>query len=246
MRIVVSFAFALTCWTAALAAPRGFTVDDLVNLDRVSDPRLSPDGRQVAFGLRETDYAANKGNNSIWLIPTDGASAPRRLTAKAQNSVSARWAPDGRVLYFLSPRSGSTQLWRLSFDGGEAMQVSDYPLDIGTFQLSPDGRQIAMTFEVFLDCDTLACSKQRIDATTSQQATGKVFDRLHMRHWDTWSSGRKSQLYVAALDADGRAAATPVWISKGIAGDILSRPSPDASEYAWAPDGRSLASLHVR
>jgi dipeptidyl aminopeptidase/acylaminoacyl peptidase len=241
MRVPATIAFALfTC--SAIAAPmRGFDVDDLVRLERVADPRLSPDGREVAFALRETDYAANKGLQSIWRLALDGAARPQRLTTVGQNAASPRWSPDGRALYFLSPRSGSNQLWRLPLDGGEAVQVSDYPLDIGTYQLSPDGRRVALTFEVFVDCDTLACSRARIDAKAARKESGQVFDRLHARHWDSWSSGRRSQLFVAELGADGRAAAAPTWLSKGIDGDVLSRPSPDASEYAWSPDGRSLA-----
>src|SRR5690606_25840221 len=69
MRVFALGAFALLAAGSAFAEPRGFNVNDLVNLDRVADPRLSPDGRQVAFQLRETDYAANKGLQSLWLVP---------------------------------------------------------------------------------------------------------------------------------------------------------------------------------
>ena len=45
-----------------------FTVQDLVSLYRLSDPQISPDGRQVAYVLRETDLEANKGRTDLWLI----------------------------------------------------------------------------------------------------------------------------------------------------------------------------------
>ena len=239
MRMLI-LVLTLLVGSEALATPRGFTVEDLVNLDRVSDPRLSPDGRHVAFGLRETDYAANKGNNSIWLVAADGASAPRRLTAKAQNSVGARWSRDGGALYFLSPRSGSMQVWKLALDGGEAVQVTDYPLPVTTFLLSPNATQIALTFDVFIDCDTLACSGKRVTEVATQKTSGKVFDKLPARFWDTWSDGRRSQLYVADLRADGAAEESPQWVSKGIDASVLSKPSPDATEYAFSPDGRTI------
>ena len=154
MRVLALGAFALVAAGSVFAEPRGFKVDDLVNLDRVADPRLSPDGRQVAFQLRETDYAANKGVQSLWLVPADGSVAPRRLTAKGATSVGPRWAQDSKSIYFLSPRSGSMQVWNLSLAGGETCQVSDYPLDVGTSELSPNGNKLAITFEARNDCDT--------------------------------------------------------------------------------------------
>ncbi len=241
MRILAALALALFVCGSTLATTRGFTVEDLVNLDRVSDPRLSPDGKLVAFQLRETDYAANKGLMSLWLVPADGSSPPRRLTENGQPSISPRWSADGRSIYFLSPRSGSQQLWRLPLEGGEAMQVSNYPLPVSTFQLAPDATQVALTFEVFIDCDTLACSKKRLDEVAARKHTGKVFDALPTRFWDTWIDGRRSQLFVADLHADGTTEAEPAWISKGIDGHVLSRPSPDANEYAWSPNGKTLA-----
>ena len=59
---------------AAQAAGAPFTVDDLVRLERITDPQLSPDGRQLAFVQRQTDMDANKGRTSLWLLDL----APRR------------------------------------------------------------------------------------------------------------------------------------------------------------------------
>ena len=99
--------------SAARAADGGnapFTVEDLVLLKRITDPQLSPDGRQVAFVQRETDLDANKGRTSLWLLDlTPGTAQPRRLTDVRANDSSPRWSPDSRTLYFLSTRSGSSQ-----------------------------------------------------------------------------------------------------------------------------------------
>src|SRR6185295_15066554 len=66
--------------TKASAGPHPFDVRDLVMLDRVSDPQVSPDGKWVAYQLRETDYAANKGNTGLWLLSlTDKDAKPRAL-----------------------------------------------------------------------------------------------------------------------------------------------------------------------
>ncbi len=220
------------------ATERGFTIRDLVQLDRVADPQLSPDGKWVAFQVRETDMAANKGVNGLWLVDAEGKAAPKRLTAKGANSLGPRWSADGRSLYFTSTRSGSAQVWRVDLGGGEAQQVTKLPLDVGSFRLSPDGHTLALTMEVFPDCGDLDCTKKRLDE--KPKTSGVVYDKLFIRHWDAWANGTRSQLFVAAIGADGTAGA-PKRVSLGIDGDIPSKPHGDESEYTFAPDGKTIA-----
>src|SRR5258708_15288959 len=97
------FAVALVLSASAFAAPHPFDVHDLVMLDRVSDPQLSPDGKWLAYQVRETDYAANKGKNGIWLLDLAHANAPaQRLTDVGVNATSPRWSADGAAVYFLA------------------------------------------------------------------------------------------------------------------------------------------------
>jgi dipeptidyl aminopeptidase/acylaminoacyl peptidase len=229
--------------TPAQSAPtHPFDVRDLVAMDRVADPRLSPDGTQLVFQVREADVAANKASTGLWLRSMDRQGKARRITAAGVNSVAPRWAPDGRSLYFLSSRSGSMQVWRLDLAGGEARQASDFALDVGSFVLAPDGKRIALSFEVFAECAAdLACTKKRLDDKAAGKASGQLFEQLFIRHWDTWADGRRSQLFVADLDAQGVASSTLVHVSRGIDGDVPSKPFGDDSEYSWRPDGGALA-----
>ena len=105
------------------------------------------------FVVRTTDLEANAGKHSLWLARADGTGADgtglRRLTSPRTNDRNPRWAPDGKTIFFLSTRSGSSQVWRISADGGEAEQVTDLPLDVDNLILSPDGRHLGFTMEVF-------------------------------------------------------------------------------------------------
>src|SRR6267143_1470151 len=92
-----------------------FSVHDMLAMDRISDPRVSPDGQSVAFTVRTTDLEANKGRNDIWIAPTAGGAA-RRLTSHEANDTQPRWSPDGRSLFFVSTRSGSAQVFRINED----------------------------------------------------------------------------------------------------------------------------------
>jgi hypothetical protein len=134
----------------ASAAARGFDVRDLVALDRLGDPQVSPDGDWIAFDVRETDMVANKGVHGIWLVATKGGE-PRRLSTKGAAATSPRWSNDGKSVYFLSNRSGTQQIWRLDLAGGESQQVSEYPFEVGSFKVAPIGKQLALTMEVFVD-----------------------------------------------------------------------------------------------
>jgi dipeptidyl aminopeptidase/acylaminoacyl peptidase len=231
---------ALLATSAQAAKP--FNVRDLVTLDRVSAPTLSPDGRKLVVAVREVDFENNKASTGLWIedLLARDAAPPVRFTAEGLNVNSPAFSPDGATVYFLSAKSGSQQLWSQPVAGGEARQVSNYPLDVGSYKLAPDGKSVALTFEVFTACADLACTKTRADATAANKATGKLYSELFVRHWDTWADGRRSQLFVAPLGADGLASAEPVRISTGIEGDVPSKPFGDASEYTWAPDGQSL------
>ncbi len=225
---------------AAAAEPAAFTPDDLVRLKRVSDPQVSPDGRQVAFTMRETDIDANRGRTDLWVVSlTDRAPTTRRLTQHPANDSNPRWSADGRYLYFLSTRSGSSQVWRIAPDGGEAQQVTDYPVDVNTLKVAPVGPRIALTMEVFPDCADLRCSAERRDAAGKNKASGKTYDQLFVRHWDTWDDGTLSNLFTAVVGSDGKAG-DPVNVSGKVRGNLPSRPGGGDEEYAFSADGARM------
>ncbi len=224
---------------AVQAETRPFNVEDLVQLDRVGDPQVSPDGARVAYTLRETDMDGNRGVVGIWMVPADGSRAPRRMTGPGTSAVSPRWAPDGDSIYFLTSRSGSMQVWNLPLVGGEAMQVTDFPLGVGGFVVGPRGKRLALSLEVFLDCEDLACSKTRLDERAKAKTTGVLHESMFVRHWDTWKDGRRAQLFVADIDGEGKAG-TPRHLSRGLAADIPSKPFGGADEIAFSPDGAHI------
>ncbi len=215
-----------------------FSYNDLVRFERVSDPAISADGKLVAYTLRETDFEANKGRRSIWIVAADGASPARRMTSTISNASDAHWGNDG-ALYFISNRSGSAQVWRLSLIGGEAQQVTNLPLDVTSFILSPIGDRVLVSLEVFPDAVTLEETKTRLAALEKNPSAGRLYDKLFIRHWDTWANGSKNQLFTLKLQ-DGIATGSPVWITKGLDGDAPSKPFGGTDEYSFSPDGRQV------
>ncbi|NRR30726.1 S9 family peptidase [Oxalobacteraceae bacterium] len=227
--------------TSALAAPRGFTVEDLVAMERVGSPALSPDASRLVYTVRSTNLDKNKGNTQLWMLDLRAPkAAPQRLTQADASSTDPQWSPNGDAVYFLSARSGSSQVWRLPLGGGEAAKVTDLALDVDNFRLSPQGDRLALSLAVFRDCADLACTKARLDAQGKNKASGKVYDRLFARHWDTWADGRNAVLYSAPIDATGKVSAAPVSLTGSLDGDVPSKPFGDQDEYHFSPDGKTI------
>ncbi len=227
----------------AAEAPHPFTARDMHAMQRISDPRPSPDGRQIAYVVRTTDFAANRGRFDLWLMGIDGSGATR-LTAHEAADTEPRWAPDGKSLYFLSSRSGSSQVWRMPVPGSEkaAVQVTDLPLDVANLLVSPDGSRLAFSLEVYPDCPTLACTVERLAAQEKRTTSARVYDGGFYRHWDTWSDGRRNHVFVAPIASGngGGKIGQPVDLAAGMWADTPSRPFGGSEEWAFAPDGKTL------
>jgi dipeptidyl aminopeptidase/acylaminoacyl peptidase len=221
-------------YAAGLDQPHPFSIHDMLAMDRLSDPQVSPDGRLIVFVLRKTDLEENKGLTDLWLVGADGT-ALRRLTSHEAADSNPCWAPDGKSIWFVSARSESSQVWRIAIDGGEAEQITQQPLDVGNLIVAPDGRHIAFTMEVFPDCNTPGETKEKLDEIEKRKTSGRIYDSIFVRHWDTWKDGRCSHLFV--MPAAGGNAAD---VMRGMDADTPSKPFGGPEEITFTPDGKAV------
>ncbi|MCD9005284.1 S9 family peptidase [Luteimonas sp. XNQY3] len=231
-------------------AARGLDVRDLVQLDRVSTPLLTADGRQLVFAQRTLDIDSGKAETALYTrnLLTRDMAPPKRLTPAGWNVNSPSLSADGQTVYFLSGKNGSAQLFSMPLAGGTPRQLTDVAVDIGSYRLSPDGARVAFSADTFGACGAdLACTKQKFAEIENAKASGVVYDRLFVRHWDTWKDGTTSRLFVADLPVPrARAVTTVRALSHALDGDIPSKPFGGAEDYTWSPDGRSVvASVKV-
>ena len=240
MRSLVLYGCAVAAATAVAAAgpdepKHPFSVRDLVAMERLASPQPSPDGSQVVFTRRVYDAEANKNFTSLWIVPIDGG-RPRRLTNAQAADTSPRWSPDGKSIAFISDRGGSSQVWSIDPSGGEARRVTDLPVDVDNVQWSHDGTRLAFSAEVYPDCPDLACTAKRDKEKSDNPVKARVYTKLMIRHWDAWNEGKRNHIFVWPLRGGD-----PIDVMKGADADSPTKPFGGAQEFAWSPDGKSIA-----
>ncbi len=234
----------------SLANARGFDVRDMVKLDRVSAPLLTANAAQVVFTKRVVD-ADLKASSSLWIrdLRTRDLAPPRQFSPEGWSVNSAALSADGQSVYFLSAKNGSQQLYVMPLNGGAPRQLTDFPVGVDSYRVSPQDDRVLFSTGVFQDCGSdLDCTSKRLKAEETSKTSGQVYDSMFVRHWDTWADGRRNTLFVAPLPAANAAAVKGASaISATLAGDAPSKPFGGNDDFVWSPDGKSVvASIRVQ
>ena len=205
----------------AAQAPATPSIDDLINLRRVGAPAISPDGRQVAFTIRETNWEENAYETELWL---GGSGALRQLTNSKKSSLQPAWSPDGAWLAFISDRDGKRQLYRIALAGGEAEQLTSGDEGVANFAWSPKGSQIAFTM---------------IDAVTeAMKSRDKDWGEIRIEDEDQ----RYTHLYVLDLSGASAGGSQDPPLRYGV--KQLTLGSFVVGSFDWSPDATTIAFDH--
>ncbi len=221
---------------AEAAERRPITAEDLWAMERVANPVVSPDGRQVVFSVTRYSVEENKGNGDLWLVPTDGSAPPRRLTWNEGADSSPAWSPDGQRLAFVSKRGdGPPQLHLLPVGGGEAQPVTKLPVGVQSPKWFPDGKRIAFMASTWPDLnDDWDAVKKRVDEQKNDKTQAKISDSRVLRFWDEYrTDARRSHIFVVDLETQKVQDLTP-GLDRQM--DFMS---PDG-DWDLSPDGREI------
>ena len=218
----------------AQEAKHPITFDDMIHMHRVGDPKISSDGKWVAYVITTPDMDANRNASNLWMVSTSGG-APLQLTQSGHDS-SPEWSPDGKTLAFLSSRDGTSQVYLLPMDGGEAHAVTHLSTGADLVKWSPDGKTIAFTSAVHPDCKDDACNKARDVEKEKNMDKAHVYEQLLYRHWTHWFEGKRSHVFVTAADGSGE----PRDLNAGANYDVPPDERGEPSDINFSPDSKEI------
>jgi dipeptidyl aminopeptidase/acylaminoacyl peptidase len=216
------------------AEKHAITFADMIQMHRVGEAQVSPDGKWVAYTVSTPDLDANRGASNIWMVPTAGGSS-QQLTQSGHDS-SPVWSPDGKTIAFLSSRSGDSQVYLLSMDGGEAKPLTHLSTGADIVKWSSDGKTIAFTSGVYPDCKDDACNSARDAEKDKDKVKAHVAEHLLYRHWTHWNEGKRSHLFV--VPADG--SANPRDLTTGTNYDVPPDERGGPGDLNFSPDSREI------
>src|SRR5579872_770605 len=209
-----------------------FDIQALMQLTRISDPQLSPDGRWVAFSTQTIDLSNNTKPKQIYVVSLFGG-FPRKIADAAER---ARWSPDSKQIAFVSDRGGSSQIWSMNADGTNPRQITNLSTEAGGVLYSHDGKNLIFTSEVFPECGADdVCNKQKLDAEKENKVKARTINGLLYRHWTTWQGARRSHLLVVPAAGGMARDLTPG--TRDVPPFSLGGPD----DYAIAPDGSEVS-----
>jgi dipeptidyl aminopeptidase/acylaminoacyl peptidase len=175
---------------------RAFEIEDLYRLKSIRDISLSNQNDKISYTLTSYNLKEGKSNSDIYLMNLKDRSI-KQLTQFKGADFQARFSPDGNSLFFISTRSGSTQIYKLPLDGGEPVQLTHISTGVSDLVISPTGKYIAFTTKVFPECgDNDDCNKKINENLEKGPIQAVLADELLFRHWDEYSEGRRSHIFI--------------------------------------------------
>jgi len=238
-QLVAVIALSLAQMAGQPSAKRSFTFEDMMSLQRIGGPALSPNGKWVLFNATSVDLESNKRTPHVYVVALAGG-PEAQLTDDPAGESGPRWSPDGNKFLFVSSRGGSSQVWAMDFnpETGAATspkQITSISTEADGAVWSPDGKNIVFTSDVFPGCGDDSCNKFSDDARAKNKAKGMVFTKLLYRHWNHYTSFKRSHLFVVPSAGGTAKDITP--------GDYDVPPFSLGGQdnYNISPDGQEVA-----
>ena len=211
-----------------------FDVNAMLQLTRVGDPQISPDGKTVAFSAITVDAAANKKKSHVYTVPIGGG-VPREMGNPADGNERPRWMRGGKQLGFTAVHEGESQIWSVDADGGNAKQLTHVSTEASGQLFSADGKFVVFTSDVFPTCGADDdCNRKKLEEAKTAPSKARLITGLLYRHWTTWATARRTHLLAMSLQSGELRDLTPG------ERDVPPFSLGGLEDYAISPDSREV------
>lgn len=207
------------------------TPEVLWAMGRIGGVAVSPDGSRIAYQVSYYSVKENSSHTVLYIMNDDGSDV-RLLTKEAASEHSPAWIDNDHIA-FLTVSAGVQQIFSVDASGKHRKQLSFMEKDVEGFLFSPDMKNVLMVMSV---PNPLVRETQYEDLPKS---TGMIADDLMFRHWDTWVT-ELPHPYIAAFDG-GKVSDKAVDLLEGEPFESPMLPFGGTEQFAWSPDGGSLA-----
>lgn len=207
---------------------QNMTAETLWKLGRLGSQDITPDGKQILFGVTQYNMGQNKSELNFYTVPVFGGPM-RQITNEPGSKAILKIAADGRVTYLFEGR-----IWQMGLDGDNLTMLSDHDMDdIDNVRISADGKKVIFSRDVAM---AKILGKDRY--ADLSKSTAYVFTDLNYRHWDKWNTGKCSHVFVADID-NGRIT-NEKDIMPNDPYDVPQKPDGGPEDMIFSHDGKSV------
>ena len=227
---------------------RPMTFKDMMNLKRLGETAVSPDGKWLAYAVTTVRLDQNTKTTELWLQAIAGGD-PIPLAVGQPGDGGPQFSPDGRQVLFLSSRNAGQQVWVADFDdatgaSGTPRRLTSISTGADNARWSPDGRFVVFTSAVYPDCPAITatdssgdkCDADRDAALAASPVKAQMFTHLLYRHWNHYTGDKRSHLFLASVESGAVRDLTP-----NDPHDIPPFSLEGGGGFAIAPDSKELA-----
>ena len=236
MRKILFAAFLLFSFSSIAQRDASVSFEKWISLKNVGSPIISPDGKIIVYNVTSTDWAENAYDTELWMVKEGEAPVQLTRTNKGSSANSA-FTPDGKFISFVADRGNKRQIYLISVNGGEALQVTKDEDGIGGYSWSPDGKQIVFS---------KAQPKSKKDKTKEERfgafgIEGEEYQLTHLWllnfNYDTILLAGQPPCYSSKDSTKSNKA--PDCISLPAAKQ-LTEGNFNVGGFAWRPDGKQI------